>query len=114
MTEEERTRELNNARRRAVNQARKDEAELVREGKGTRNWTPEQQREWIRTGSCKGYKGHHMLNVNEHPEYAGKLGKNKSLFIHHDIRPFSQLGTIRELDYEFSRYITWIMRMTEK
>ena len=50
----------------------------------------------------------------EHPEYAGKLSKNKSLFIHHDIRPFSQLGTIRELDYEYSRYIPWIMRMTEK
>ena len=50
----------------------------------------------------------------EHPEYAAKLGKNKNLFIHHDIRPFSQLGTIRELDYEYSRYIPWIMRMTEK
>ena len=50
----------------------------------------------------------------EHPEHADKLGKNKNLFIHHDIRPFNQLGTIRELDYEFSRYIPWIMRMTEK
>ena len=47
-------------------------------------------------------------------EAAGKLGKNKNLFIHSDIRPFNQLGTIKELDYEFSRYIPWIMRMTEK
>ena len=48
-----------------------------------------------------------------HIEYADKLKKNKDLFIHHDIRPFDQLGIIKELDYEFSRYIPWIMRMTE-
>lgn len=47
-------------------------------------------------------------------EAKGKLGKNKNLFIHSDIRPFDKLGTIKELDYEFSRYIPWIMRMTEK
>lgn len=49
-----------------------------------------------------------------YPEFAGKLKKNKDLFVHHDIRPFSQLKTIKELDYEFSRYIPWIMKMTEK
>ena len=43
-----------------------------------------------------------------------KLGKNKNLFIHSDIRPFKDLGAIKELDREFSRYIPWIMRMTEK
>jgi hypothetical protein len=47
-------------------------------------------------------------------EKEGKLGKNKKLFIHSDIRPFCQLGIVKELDYEFSRYIPWIMRMTEK
>lgn len=47
-------------------------------------------------------------------ETKGKLGNNKKLYIHSDIRPFDKLGTIRELDYEFSRYIPWIMRMTEK
>ena len=46
-------------------------------------------------------------------EARGKLGKNKNLYIHSDIRPFDQLGIIRELDYEFSRYIPWIMKMTE-
>jgi len=50
----------------------------------------------------------------ENPEFASKLKKNKDLFIHHDIRPFNQLNSIKELDYEFSRYIPWIMRMTEK
>ena len=47
-------------------------------------------------------------------EAKSKLGKNKNLYIHSDIRPFDELGTIRELDYEFSRYIPWIMKMTEK
>lgn len=49
-----------------------------------------------------------------YPEFAGTLKKNKDLFVHHDIRPFDQLSTIKELDYEFSRYIPWIMKMTEK
>lgn len=49
-----------------------------------------------------------------YPEFAGKLKKNKDLFIHHDIRPFDQLNNIKELDYDFSRYIPWIMKMTEK
>lgn len=42
-----------------------------------------------------------------------KLGKNKNLYIHSDIRPFDELGPIKELDMEFARYIPWIMRMTE-
>lgn len=42
-----------------------------------------------------------------------KLKKNKDRFIHHDIRPFDQLDAVKELDKEFSRYIPWIMRMTE-
>ena len=50
----------------------------------------------------------------EYPEFADKLKKNKALYVHHDIRPFNQLKTIKELDYEFSRYIPWIMKMTEK
>lgn len=41
------------------------------------------------------------------------LKKNKELFIHHDIRPFSELDHITELDYEFSKYIPWIIEMTE-
>lgn len=48
-----------------------------------------------------------------HGDFADKLKKNKDLFIHHDIRPFEDLGEIRELDREFSRYIPWIMRMTD-
>jgi hypothetical protein len=49
----------------------------------------------------------------EHRAFAGQLKQNKELFIHHDIRPFEKLDNISELDYEFTRYIPWIMRMTE-
>ena len=49
----------------------------------------------------------------ENTEYADKLKKNKDLFIHHDIRPFEKLKSIKELDFEFSRYLPWIMKMTE-
>jgi hypothetical protein len=49
----------------------------------------------------------------ENKEFADKLKKNKDFFIHHDIRPFEDLGAITELDMEFSRYIPWIMKMTE-
>ena len=48
------------------------------------------------------------------PEAKSKLSKNKNLYIHSDIRPFDEIGTIKGLDRDFSRYITWIMRMTEK
>ena len=44
--------------------------------------------------------------------HGADLGKNKNLFIHHDIRPFGQLGSVDELDREFTRYIPWIVKMT--
>lgn len=47
-----------------------------------------------------------------HKEYAGKLAGNKKLFIHHDIRPYDKLKGIEELDKEFSRYIPWLLNMT--
>lgn len=59
-------------------------------------------------------KPHKDEDKYEHSEFADKLKKNKDLFIHHDIRPFDQMNSIKELDREFSRYIPWIMKMTEK
>ena len=50
----------------------------------------------------------------EHQEFERILRKNKDLFIHHDIRPFDKLDDVKKLDYEFSRYIPWIMKMTEE
>ena len=49
----------------------------------------------------------------ENRPYQNDLKKNKERFIHHDIRPFDDLESIKELDREFSRYIPWIMKMTE-
>lgn len=40
------------------------------------------------------------------------LQRIKKLLIHSDIRPYEQLGSIKVLDQEFSRYIPWIMKMT--
>lgn len=45
---------------------------------------------------------------------AKSLSRNKKVFIHHDIRPFKDLDNVKELDYEFTRYIPWIMEMTEQ
>lgn len=45
--------------------------------------------------------------------YEGELEKNKKLFIHHDIRPYDKLGDIKKLDKDFSKYIPWIIWMSE-
>lgn len=65
---------LNAARIRAVNQAWKHEVELVKEGKGTRQWTIEEQEEMLSNPNHKvaGYYGHHMKSVNGHEGYAGE------------------------------------------
>lgn len=51
---------------------------------------------------------------HRHDKFANKLKNNKKLYIHHDIRQFGGLDDIQKLDEEFSRYIPWIMRMTNK
>ena len=41
------------------------------------------------------------------------MEQNKKLhLIHHDIRPFGELDDVKEMDFEFSRYIPWVLRMT--
>lgn len=43
-----------------------------------------------------------------------QLRQNKNRYIHHDIRPFCALeDSIGELDKEFSKYLPWIIKMTE-
>lgn len=59
-------------------------------------------------------KPHKDEDKYEHTEFADKLENNKKLYIHHDIRSFDQLSSIKELDHEFSRYIPWILKMTEE
>lgn len=55
------------------------EQQLVREGKGTRDWTPEQQQSIITKGKAydengKAFEGHHMKSAECHPEYQGDAG----------------------------------------
>lgn len=64
-------RKLSNERQNAVRKAWKIEAERVKSGVGTRDWTPEQQKEIIERGSVCGYEGHHMKSVSLYPQYAG-------------------------------------------
>lgn len=62
---------LNRERQKAVREAWKNEKRLVLEGKGTRNWSKQQQKEILKRGSVKGYDGHHMKSVIKYPQYAG-------------------------------------------
>lgn len=49
----------------------------------------------------------------ENAEFAKQLGKNKNLFIHHDIRPYDDLDIVKNLDYEIVKLIPWIVAMTK-
>ena len=62
---------LSNERQAAVRNAWKAECQRVQEGKGSRNWSVQEQKEMLERGSVKGYEGHHMKSVSEYPEYAG-------------------------------------------
>lgn len=39
----------------------------------------------------------------------GRQGEAKGRYVHPDIRPYDELGAVRELDREFSRRIPWIL-----
>lgn len=59
-------------RRSAVRNAWKQERVLVQEtGQGTREWTRAEKKELEMKGKVKGYQGHHINNVKDHPEMAG-------------------------------------------
>ncbi len=68
----------------AIRVAWQKEQELVSEGKGTRDWTPEQQKEILELGKAyyhsenpddvndgKAFEGHHMKSAEAYPEYQG-------------------------------------------
>ena len=58
-------------RRKAVAEAWKKEKEYVLNGKGTRDWSPKEQRELVSKGKVAGYQGHHMKSVDGHNSKAG-------------------------------------------
>ena len=51
----------------------KREIKLVRQGRGTRNWTMEEQKELLTTGRIKKYVAHHIKSVKEYPEHADNV-----------------------------------------
>lgn len=60
----------------AILKAWNAEQQLVQEGKGTRDWTHEQQKDILEKGKTydengKAFEGHHMLNVDKFPEHQG-------------------------------------------
>ena len=62
---------ISTLRQQAVDRAWEREVELVRDGKGTRQWTAEEQKELLEKGRVEGYHGHHMQSVKINPENAG-------------------------------------------
>lgn len=61
---------------RAVKEAWEKERQLVLEGKGTRNWSSDQQKEILEKGKAydsngKAFEGHHMKSAEAYPEYQG-------------------------------------------
>ena len=65
------------AAKRAVEKAWEQEKRYVLDGKGTRNWTPDQQREIILLGKTydnngAAFQGHHMKSVEDYPKYQGR------------------------------------------
>ena len=61
-------------RSRAIRKAWENEKRLVLEGKGTRDWTPEQQEQIAEKGKAyddqgRAFEGQHMKSVSAYPEY---------------------------------------------
>lgn len=66
-------------RNKAVREAWNKELEHVQEGKGTREWTPEQQKDILEKGRAydengKAFEGQHMKSAEMYPEYQGEPG----------------------------------------
>lgn len=60
----------------AIAVAWEKEQKLVQEGKGTRDWTPEQQKDILERGKAydengRAFEGQHMRSVAENPEFQG-------------------------------------------
>jgi len=61
----------------AIASAWKREQQLIQEGKGTRDWTEEEQKDILERGKAydkngKAFEGHHMKSVEQYPEYQEK------------------------------------------
>lgn len=80
---------IKNARQSSVRKAWKQEKEMVlNKGYGSREWTKSELKELKESGKVKGYQGHHINNVKDHPSMAGDpnniefLNKTEHLDVH--------------------------------
>ena len=61
-----------------------NEIELVKQGKGTRNWTVDEQIEMLRKGYVKGYEIQHMCSKSKYPHLACDISNGQALkFVEH-------------------------------
>lgn len=104
----------------AVRLAWQREQELVQEGKGTRDWTPDQQRDILKKGKAYNndgitFEGHHMKSVEQYPEYQGEpnniqfLTKSEHLAAHNGFFKNSTNGyydplTGKNKDFGLNKY----------
>lgn len=50
-----------------------------------------------------------------YPSYANQWKSNKKhYYIHYDIRPYANLGPVKQMDSEIAEYIPWIISMAER
>lgn len=68
------------ASNKAIRDAWKNEQNLVKEGKGTRDWTIDQQKDILERGKAydengKAFEGQHMRSAEVHPECQGDASK---------------------------------------
>ena len=70
---QEQEKALSSARQRAVYQAWSKEKEYVQQGKGTRDWSKDQQKEIMETHRVSGFEGHHMRSVSAGKSYQEKM-----------------------------------------
>ena len=68
----EKTQNLKYLHQKAVREAWKEGKELIEKtGRGTRDWTKKEVKQLKQTGKVKGYEGHQINSVAQHPEHAG-------------------------------------------
>lgn len=87
-------------RNKAVREAWNKELELVQEGKGTREWTPEQQKDILEKGRAydekgKAFEGQHMKSAEMYPEYQGEPEIYNSLQEQNILRRMMAIGKIQ-------------------
>ena len=97
---------------RAVAEAWKREKELVKKGMGTRDWTPDQQRDILATGKAhdadgKAFEGHHMKSVSKYPDFQGEPDNIQFLSRDEHMKAHAGKPTNGYYDYSLGKITVW-------